>query len=245
LVTLSLVDEFSSATLKPSPGIKILESTMSATAKQAAWNVTMIRSPLELVRKSADAIADEEGVPRSERAAARAKSASLVQSVLFALPFVAGSYPATLAQLSESYPTTLARRADIEILEYAIGSPGKQDAWNATQIRASLELAHESADAITDEEGVPPSEQAFQDAEAFIDLLPLTVPLPLVYASGDAEVGFTWSNRDRFLEVAFRGDGQLHWAAAFGSDRPGDVVRIDIRSATRLPRQLAGLIDRL
>lgn len=114
-----------------------------------------------------------------------------------------------------------------------------------SDLRAELDLACEAAAAIDEDEGVPPSKEAFRDAAAFIELLPTSVPLPSVYASGDAEVGFTWSEPGRFLEVAFRGDGHLRWAAAFGEHRPGGAITIDMQSATRLPKALADLIDQM
>jgi len=114
-----------------------------------------------------------------------------------------------------------------------------------SDLRAQLDLALEAAGSIDEDEGTPPSKAAFRDAAAFIELLPASTPLPSVYASGDAEVGFTWSGPGRFLEVAFRGDGYLRWAAAFGEHRPGGAIAIDLQSATRLPKALADLIDQL
>lgn len=123
------------------------------------------------------------------------------------------------------------------------GNPPLRD--SRSDLRAELDLAHEAAGSIDEDEGTPPSKAAFRDAAAFIELLPASMPLPSVYASGDAEVGFTWSGPGRFLEVAFRGDGYLRWAAAFGEHRPGGAIAIDLQSATRLPKALADLIDQL
>lgn len=156
----------------------------------------------------------------------------LVASLVLTAATFAGTPQANRAPRSESGLSASATRA-----------PATRDA--RTAIRTNLDLARESAEAIDAEEGEAPSIEAFRDAEAFVDLLPPMVSPPSVYASGDAEVGFTWSGSGRFLEVAFRGDGGLHWAAAFGDDRLGGFAPVDVRSATRLPKALANLIDRL
>ncbi len=114
-----------------------------------------------------------------------------------------------------------------------------------TRLHSKLDMAREAADHIDEDEGEPPTREAFSDASAFIDMLPTSIPVPEVYASGDAEVGFTWSLYDRFFEVAFRGDGNLRWAGTFGSHRPGGLIAIDMKSATRLPTVLSDLIDQL
>jgi hypothetical protein len=106
-------------------------------------------------------------------------------------------------------------------------------------------MAREAAKHMDEDEGAPPTRDAFLDATAFINMLPTSIPIPEVYASGDAEFGFTWSLSGRFLEVAFRGDGDLRWAGAFGSYRPGEQIPFDMRSATRLPKVLSDLIDQL
>jgi hypothetical protein len=117
------------------------------------------------------------------------------------------------------------------------------------RLRRALERARESADRIDEEEGEKPSPRAFREAEAFIDLLPPRIVEPSVWASGDAEVGFTWKVSGNFLEIAFRGDGRLRWAAGFPSEHSetwrGDVVEIDLERATRLPETLMSLLDRL
>jgi hypothetical protein len=117
------------------------------------------------------------------------------------------------------------------------------------KLRRALERARESAERIEEDEGEKPSPRAFRDAEAFIDLLPPRIAEPSVWASGDAEVGFTWKVSGNFLEIAFRGDGRLRWAAGFPSEHSetwrGDVVEIDLERATRLPETLMSLLDRL
>jgi hypothetical protein len=113
------------------------------------------------------------------------------------------------------------------------------------RLHNKLDVAREAAAHIDEDEGIPPSQRAFSDASSFIDQLPASIPVPEVYASGDAEVGFTWSLADRFLEVAFRGDGKLRWAGAFGAYRPGGEIAITMKNATRLPKFLSDLIDRL
>lgn len=135
------------------------------------------------------------------------------------------------------------QQIELPLLPRVLGASATQDARVA--IRADLDRARVSAAAITEEDGTPPPEEAFREAEAFVKLLPPVVPRPSVYASGDAEVGFSWSSGGRFLEVAFSGDGNLHWAATFGEDRPGGCIPIDMRSAARLPKALADLIGRL
>lgn len=114
-----------------------------------------------------------------------------------------------------------------------------------TRLHSKLDMAREAAGRIDEDEGVPPTRDAFVDAAAFIDMLPTSIPVPEVYASGDAEAGFTWSLAGCFLEVAFRGDGHLRWAGAFGSHRPGGLIEIDMKRATRLPTVLSELIDQL
>jgi|GEM_PF-4573415 len=117
------------------------------------------------------------------------------------------------------------------------------------KLRRALERARESAERIEEDEGEKPTPRAFREAEAFIDLLPPRIVEPSVWASGDAEVGFTWKVSGNFLEIAFRGDGRLRWAAGFPSERSetwqGDVVEIDLERATRLPETLMSLLDRL
>lgn len=113
------------------------------------------------------------------------------------------------------------------------------------ELRLALERARESADRLEDDEDERPSEQAFRDAAAFIERLPPRTEKPSVWASGDAEVGLTWSLPQGFLEVAFRGDGRLRWAAAFGAEWTGGEPQIDIHRVTRLPDELANYLDRL
>ena len=72
-------------------------------------------------------------------------------------------------------------------------------------------------------DGDRPSEGAFGDAETFIGLIPSGAPLPSLYVSGDAEVGFSWMWDEGFIEVAFRGDGNIRYAFRFGEDLKGDV----------------------
>lgn len=113
------------------------------------------------------------------------------------------------------------------------------------QLRLALERARESAERLEDDEGERPSEQAFRDAAAFIERLPPRTAKPSVWASGDAEVGFSWSAPGKFLEVAFRGDGRLRWAAAFGAEWRGAEPELDIHRVTRLPDQLMKYLDSL
>ncbi len=118
-----------------------------------------------------------------------------------------------------------------------------RDAW-----RRDLERAQESASAIDDEEGERPKPEAFAEARAFLELLPPSVPRFSIWASGDGEVGLTWSERHGaagFLEVVFRGTGEVLWAADLGRGPEGGSARFDRERATRLPRELDLEIEHL
>jgi len=115
-------------------------------------------------------------------------------------------------------------------------------------LRRDLDQAKESAEHIEPDEGERPTDAAFRAASFFIDLLPPKLPRPAVWASGDGEVGFTWSKRTGaagFLEVAFKDTACLEWAADFGEGCRGGTVTIDLTRVTRLPTELQDKIDRL
>lgn len=136
--------------------------------------------------------------------------------------------------------------------ELVVGPSGSVSGSPAEDLRArlfaELDRAKEDAEAITAEEGRRPPDEAFRDASAFIELLPPDLPAPSIWASGDGEVGFTWSKHHGakgFVEVAFCGEGRIEWAADFGDACVGGTVTVDLARATRLPRDLERCIDRL
>lgn len=89
------------------------------------------------------------------------------------------------------------------------------------------------------DDGDPPNKQAFHDARAFVEQLPRRTPNPSLFVSGDAEVGFSWSLPDGFVEVAFRGDGYLRYAHRFDDRLNGDVVPFSAAENLPLPDDLA------
>jgi hypothetical protein len=94
-------------------------------------------------------------------------------------------------------------------------------------------------------EGDAPNDDAFRDAEAFITLIPVGVEEPSIYASGDAEVGFSWTTPDGFVEVAFRGDGNIRYAFRSGSDVDGGITSFRNGGAPRMPSDLNRALQRL
>ena len=99
-----------------------------------------------------------------------------------------------------------------------------------------------------DRDGDPPPQEAFDDALAFLDVVPIAAlnSLSRVYSSGDAEVGFLWRTTRAYLEIAFSGGNSLDWAAAIeGVDRGGEAKFDRESRATRLPEPLERALDRL
>jgi hypothetical protein len=94
-----------------------------------------------------------------------------------------------------------------------------------------------------EDDGDRPNEKAFDDAKAFIGRIPADVPLPSLYVSGDAEVGFSWMLDDGFIEAAFRGDSKIRYASRFGDDLNGDVC--EFRSTKVMPMPLMAALERL
>jgi hypothetical protein len=96
-----------------------------------------------------------------------------------------------------------------------------------------------------EEDGKRPNEEAFDDAHAFIELIPSGVPLPSLYVSGDAEVGLSWMWNDGFIEVAFRGDGKIRYAARFDGDLNGHVCEFRRGRVPIAPLPLMTALKRL
>lgn len=116
------------------------------------------------------------------------------------------------------------------------------------EFRRALERAREDAEKIGPEEGERPSPRAVAEAGAFAELLPSSVPVGSVWASGDGEVGFTWSRRhgaQGFLEIAFAGRGVIEWAAEFDGCSDGGSIDFDATKATRFPEVIERWIERL
>jgi hypothetical protein len=94
-------------------------------------------------------------------------------------------------------------------------------------------------------DGDRPPVAAFDDAGAFLGMLPEVRIPPSPYASGDAEVGYRWLFEDGFAEVAFRGDGQLRYAFRFGANLDGGTERFGAGQVNSLPEPLAAALNRL
>lgn len=117
-----------------------------------------------------------------------------------------------------------------------------------TAFHRALERAREDAENIAPEEGERPAQKAFAEAAAFVELLSSDVPFGSVWASGDGEVGFTWSRRHGakgFLEIAFAGRGEIEWAAEFDDESDGGRIAFDAARATRLPEAIEQWVERL
>lgn len=92
--------------------------------------------------------------------------------------------------------------------------------------------------------GKPPSQQAIDDAIAFLGLLPFDCPEPTVLPAGDGEIGFVWDIADAYIDVGFLGDRVLSYFARVGRDSAevfGDVPF----SGRGIPRDLISAIEQL
>jgi hypothetical protein len=117
---------------------------------------------------------------------------------------------------------------------------------NALQeLRAQLAIHRSAMNSWDDEDGDRPSYQAFDDAEEFLGVIPDDSPKPSVYASGDAEVGFSWMLREGYIEVAFRGDGKIRYAVRSGPVLIGDVAQYRFDTAPCIPLELKSALERL
>lgn len=112
-------------------------------------------------------------------------------------------------------------------------------------LREQLSIRRAALNQWNEEDGDSPSDQAFDDAEAFLDLIPARVPQPSVYASGDAEVGFSWMQRAGFAEVAFRGDGNIRYAVRAGPTLVGKLTPFRVAGAPHIPLELKTALERL
>jgi hypothetical protein len=72
----------------------------------------------------------------------------------------------------------------------AVATTSQRD--NFSSLRAELVARRADLANWDEDDGDRPNEEAFDDAQAFIGLIPSDVPLPSPYVSGDAEVGFGW-----------------------------------------------------
>jgi hypothetical protein len=95
------------------------------------------------------------------------------------------------------------------------------------------------------DDGEPPTRAAFDDAQDFLTFLHTVPRKPSIYASGDAEVGYNWAWQDGFVEVAFRGDGNIRYALRFGGDLKGDVTPFRDGGVPIVPPELYSALQRL
>lgn len=111
------------------------------------------------------------------------------------------------------------------------------------QMITALARAQASAQDIPADEA--PNEAAFMDALSFIGLLPDNIDIPVIWASYDAEYGFSWAAPGGMIEVAFRGDDLVRWAAREGEAVIGDDERFRVDGKRRIPPRLIATMDRV
>ena len=62
-------------------------------------------------------------------------------------------------------------------------------------------------------ENIAPSQRAIDDALRFLDLIPANAVPPRVAPAGDGEISFFWKQSGLYLDVGFRGNGEIHYYA--------------------------------
>ena len=82
-----------------------------------------------------------------------------------------------------------------------------------------------------------PTDDAVREALRFLDLLPPQIRSPHIGAADDGEINFSWIADGVFIDVGFRGDGQLHYHARVESKAIAGGEDAPFPSRT-LPRQL-------
>lgn len=106
----------------------------------------------------------------------------------------------------------------------------------------------EASQAIFGEGAKSPSRNAFAEAEALLALLPDDIPLGSAWASGDGEVGFTWSRRhgaNGFLELALTGRGEIEWSAELSIGSGGGFIPFSTSASPHLPAMISFLLRHL
>jgi hypothetical protein len=85
---------------------------------------------------------------------------------------------------------------------------------------------------------VPPSAQAFQDAEVFIRKLPLNrMSTPIINVASDGEVNFDWSKNDARVDLGFYGNGTYSF---YGRSVYGEIVGEDVDVGADVPKEIIG-----
>ena|SRR5437870_591447 len=79
-------------------------------------------------------------------------------------------------------------------------------------------LAHECANPNWDGYGAAPvARETYLQARAFLDVLPLTTPVPSVGAEPDGHITLEWYSSPRhLLSISVSPEGDLHYAALIG-----------------------------
>lgn len=86
-----------------------------------------------------------------------------------------------------------------------------------------------------------PSAVTILHARRVLDALPQTVDVPLVAASGDGEIVFTWLVSGDRIEASLDGEGYLSWACRISSVvSPGDSIDLANVSLAAFTEVLAG-----
>ena len=125
-------------------------------------------------------------------------------------------------------------------------SPLNSDDDRFRRLSTELDARHAALVDWDAEAGDPPNDRAFHDALDFLRLIPIGVPDPSIYVSGDAEVGFSWMLPSAFVEVAFRGDDNIRYTFRFGADPVrGDVTPLWVGGMSRLPLELRNALVRI
>ena len=83
------------------------------------------------------------------------------------------------------------------------------------------------------------SEDAIEDVQRFIVLLPDTIEPPRSQPCSDGEVSLVWRKGKRFAEVSFPGNGTFYWYATDG-ERIGSDEDVPIRRG--LPLHLQDIV---
>lgn len=91
------------------------------------------------------------------------------------------------------------------------------------------------------DDSVAPARQAINEALAFIDLIPIGSAVPEPMVAADGEVGFYWNTGGAYIDVSFRGTGQLSYYAKAGAFVAKD--RLSTAGLKALPKDLLFAIE--
>jgi hypothetical protein len=98
----------------------------------------------------------------------------------------------------------------------------KRDKEIRRRIKEAIEELRELSDGWAGEGSVAPSNQAIEDAERFVSLLPECPPVPTVCAADDGEILMDWALPDKRAVVGLEGDGGFGYALYIdGGYKPG------------------------